>query len=190
MPFERPGPGRSYFFSKRDLLELERFAWYVNNKDVPRLEEQRMKLGNASVSSWICSALNEWIGFPQGLPTSPEDIQRTALDSLERAIPKDATDAPYWGIFETDVNGNLTGRIWMREPGKIPLFRDRSIADQALKTVPPPDGEETNLGRTGAAWQVRGLTQDVLRKFEREQRGQYFSASLNRKGKIVLEPLK
>jgi hypothetical protein len=189
LSFERPGPFRSYFFSKKDLLHLERYAWYVPNKDVPRLEQDRLRLGNASASAWICHALNEWIGCPQGLPTS-EDVQRKAGGALDRTFGEAVSDAPYWGIFETDAAGQLTGRIWMSSPGRVPLFGDRGAADAVLGTLPASDGEATTLGRSGTNWSVRGVTRDALARMRSAEPDRFFRASVGRKGQLTLEPLK
>src|SRR5262249_39585918 len=60
--FERPKKAPSYTFSEKELLEPERYAWYLPKQDIPKLASDCLKLGNIAPATWVVLTLNEWIG--------------------------------------------------------------------------------------------------------------------------------
>jgi hypothetical protein len=156
--FERPKDAPAYSFSDKEFLEAERYGWYLPNQDVPKLEADRLKMGNVLVSSWVVWTLNEWIGRPGGVGEK-EMARRLMAPPLETFLPKADTPAePYWAIFEVDEDGNATGNIWAVRPMEIVLFKDKAEAEKAIRFIAPAPGLSGPKGKPGVAWSVRGVT--------------------------------
>jgi hypothetical protein len=62
MEFVRPKMAPSYTFTRDDLSRAQRYVWYVSLQDRRVLDEDRLKMGDLPVASWLAFALNDWIG--------------------------------------------------------------------------------------------------------------------------------
>jgi hypothetical protein len=185
LAFERPKNAPSYHPTEDELIETERYAWYLPSRDAPKLEADRLKMGNIAVSTWACLLLNNWIGLPTGQPGEPEVIRRIFIDRMNEIIPEDSPAEPYWGIYEVDASGRVTGNLWSIGPKEICLFLERKQAEIILPILPPPSGRPSLLGQRGVAWAIRGLSKSGLKILQSNPETKLFVGSISQDGELV-----
>jgi hypothetical protein len=187
--FERSKYAPAYRFSKKDLTETNRYAWYVPNRDVPGLEHDRRKWGGMSASSWACNALGLWIGR-EGLPGEMEEHFEKLIDIQGRAIPDERSPAePYWGLFEVRTDGKPTGRLWSAEPGEIVLFETKKEAQQVLKQIGSPNEEPGIPEYPELKWSVRGLPKAFFKRLGSDPKIKLFIGTVRGDGRLGARPL-
>jgi hypothetical protein len=89
LSFERPRMGAAPKFSKNSLTKSERYAWYLPERDVAKLEADCLRLGNITFSMWVLMMLNEW-RMPPSAGREIEESPRSVVRTLARPDEKDA----------------------------------------------------------------------------------------------------
>jgi hypothetical protein len=189
LAFERPKTAPAYPFKARDFDETERYAWYLRKSDLPKLESDRLKLGNVSPANWVRLALNDWIGWSDAV-TEPGHGRRVLLHRPLRVLPTDHTPAePYWALVEVDENGAATGLLWGHAPGTVLLLSSRTDAQEALQIMTPPLGEPNPSKAQGVDWAIRGISSGYLAALRAAPSLELFVASFLKGGELVADPL-
>jgi hypothetical protein len=177
LAFERPQAAPRYRFSEKQLREMVRYAWYLPPRDVEKLEEDRVKLGNVTVSSWVTFVLNNWIGQPEGVGEQ-EIVRKLLIEKIQKTLPDDNSPAePYWALFEITSDGKATGSVWAVQPGEVVLFEDKRNAQTAANLIGPPDPP-------ASAWAVRGVSQEYLRVLQSDPNCTVFVGTVSRQGEL------
>jgi hypothetical protein len=184
--FERPKHAPSYSFEEKDLLATERYAWYLPNQDVPKLEEDRLKMGNISASAWATFILNDWIGRPGGVGEQ-EIVRRMVLAHINKFLPDEKAPAePYWGLFEVTDEGKPTGNLWAMAPGEVVLFEQKKEAERTAKFLgPPSDPGPTLTGRKVVGWSPRGVSKEYLKTLKADPAVKIYLGKVSAAGEMV-----
>jgi hypothetical protein len=187
--FERPKHAPLYTFANRQLLESERYAWYLPKIDVPKLEGDCRRLGKITVSTWAALAINHWIGQPGGIAEA--ELVRLFDAHINLALPTaDAPAEPYWGIYGADKDGRTCRGLWAAQPGVAVVFSSRADALKAVRFLPPPPDEPLGSVEKGSVtWAVRGLSKENLGVLRDDPAVKLLLGSVRDNGDLIVQPL-
>jgi hypothetical protein len=166
--FERPYHASNPKLTDERLLKTERYAWYLPERDVPKLQADCLRLGNITFSTWVLMALNDWV---EDKPASGEkELPSYSLKQVRTTCVPDEDEPaePFWGVFAVDPKGRATGGMWAIGDREILLFRFDHVAEKFAKSLFPPsiiEGEDSAV-----AWSVRGISTDSLRDLQKGYR--------------------
>src|SRR5262249_45487327 len=149
----------AYEFSEKEIADVDRYGWYVPNRDIVKLDGDRMRMGNLTISQWASWTLNDWIGRPKGILVEPETVRRLLINQMNTLAAADVSAEPYWGIFPGTTDGRLTGNNWSIGRGEIVLFDDRREAERVVKHLGPPK-DVGPTGEPGVSWTIRGISKE------------------------------
>jgi hypothetical protein len=166
LPFERPRLSPVPRLSEDALTKTERYAWYLPERDVPKLRADCLRLGNITFSTWVLFALNDWVNrVPVPQQAAIADLPGAQLQTDFRP-DEDSAAEPYYGLFAVDEKGRVTGGIWAIAPGEILLFGDREEARRLARTIPGPRKVPGSSAKEAAAWVVRGVSSKCLKHLQ------------------------
>jgi hypothetical protein len=60
--FERPTGAPNYEFKTKDFAKMGRYTWYVTPEVRKLLDEDTLEMGNVTISMWVVSILNQYVG--------------------------------------------------------------------------------------------------------------------------------
>jgi hypothetical protein len=63
-----PAAPKGYRMSRRELEETKLYMWQVAPEVRERIDEERLRMGSIAVAAYLIHLVNDWLGFPMGLP--------------------------------------------------------------------------------------------------------------------------
>jgi hypothetical protein len=60
--FERPTGAPQYNYKPKDFAKMGRYTWYVTPEVRKLLDEDTLEMGNVTISMWVVSILNQYVG--------------------------------------------------------------------------------------------------------------------------------